>query len=398
MEKENITDCEIFERIGRPSACKIHGVMCESLCKKLFNFCQVHGHLCGSVRVKAPSKKQKNVSEGHFPCPLCDSVFKFYKDRKNHIYQMHREKKFECKECKRLFRWPALLEKHMNGHKKNKVQFLCKTCDRPFTQKRDLMRHTMLLHFKMKQFNCEICLDSFDRKLELNSHISNEHESENIIQCRVCRKGFKSSDSFSAHMLLFHKRKKFLQCNFCPKTFPDRQILQVHVDAEHQIIKIKRKRGRPKKNLETVIVEKKKKKIKENINDQAPIQNSNDEKKKDGPKKTFACSECEKKFKRNFDLKMHVQRVHKNVRLFSCELCQMSFKNKYDYNRHQGLKHSMADFVCEICKITFNKEYDLLEHQILLHKIVRNYACISCKKTFDTIDRWNLHTSSGICS
>lgn len=56
-------------------------------------------------------------------------------------------------------------------------------------------------------------------------------------------------------------------------------------------------------------------------------------------KKLYACSQCDYKCKRNYDLKRHMQ-VHTGERPFVCLYCDHKFALKYNLRTHIKLKHT----------------------------------------------------------
>ena len=50
--------------------------------------------------------------------------------------------------------------------------------------------------------------------------------------------------------------------------------------------------------------------------------------------KIHKCAECEKCFTWNYDLKRHVDGVHRKISNFNCELCHIHFKSKAYLSKH----------------------------------------------------------------
>lgn len=116
--------------------------------------------------------------------------------------------------------------------------------------------------------------------------------------------------------------------------------------------------------------------------------------------KTFACSDCPKKFSTMMYLQNH-QKLHR-AKEYKCELCLKTFWHKDSLNYH--LKTHIGDkkFNCEYCSMRF-----LLAHQLRIHRRKhtgeRPYQCTNCDSKFKTYgclqthDRTHSDVRSFIC-
>ncbi|CAG8537709.1 6043_t:CDS:2 [Paraglomus occultum] len=87
-----------------------------------------------------------------------------------------------------------------------------------------------------------------------------------------------------------------------------------------------------------------------------------------GEKKQFACSKCDKRFSRKFNMQTH-ELTHDTNRIkpFACE--------------HPG------------CASRFTRKHDLKRHVNGIHKGEKVHLCTACKKPFSRKDAWKRHQS-----
>uniref|UniRef100_A0A1A9W2W5 Protein krueppel n=1 Tax=Glossina brevipalpis TaxID=37001 RepID=A0A1A9W2W5_9MUSC len=117
---------------------------------------------------------------------------------------------------------------------------------------------------------------------------------------------------------------------------------------------------------------------------------------KKGP---FFCPKCEKKFTRNFQLKLHMTSVHKlgNAPEYKCNTCDKIFASLHSLNYHQKSVHSQErPFTCTHCRRQF-----ILRSQLNSHMRVhtgeskpRKYECCDCGKRWPTKSDLQTHMRS----
>jgi hypothetical protein len=85
--------------------------------------------------------------------------------------------------------------------------------------------------------------------------------------------------------------------------------------------------------------------------------------------KKFQCQLCPKAFTRRFDLKRHVDVVHKNIPLFKCEICSKSYGYRGKLKSHVDTVHkNLKPFKCQYCPKTFGRNWHFKRHLELVHK------------------------------
>ena len=62
-----------------------------------------------------------------------------------------------------------------------------------------------------------------------------------------------------------------------------------------------------------------------------------------------SCPICFKTFRRLFNMRTHVNRVHEKVKPFACSVCEKSFATNSDLKQHMVVHGEGKMFPCEIC-------------------------------------------------
>lgn len=156
--------------------------------------------------------------------------------------------------------------------------------------------------------------------------------------CKDCAKIFKSRDTLRHHVVIHQKIKPF-NCEQCPKTFPQKWQLNKH-SKTHNV-------------------------------------------------KSYKCQQCDYTSYRNHNIDLHVSRVHEQARTFVCTKCEKSFKCNRDLKMHMSTHSKEKPYECQYCgKKQASKGYHL-EH-VKCHGS-KDYSCQECSKSFPTRSRLQLH-------
>ena len=99
---------------------------------------------------------------------------------------------------------------------------------------------------------------------------------------------------------------------------------------------------------------------------------SSDPKSNTGTRK-YVCDECEKPFKDNYALKLHVKGVH--LKLFKCENCKKSFNTGSNLNRHVLNKHGKIRHPCDLCDANYSQKGTLAQHRAKWHPSEEKNIC-----------------------
>ncbi|XP_022227625.2 zinc finger protein 184 [Drosophila obscura] len=116
------------------------------------------------------------------------------------------------------------------------------------------------------------------------------------------------------------------------------------------------------------------------------------------PRSLHPCTECEKKFTRNFQLKLHMIAVHRmGELLYQCEECHKSFASRHSLRYHVKSLHSTErPFSCDHCERKFVLRTQLSSH-VRTHtgeSKPRIFACSKCTKTWPTKSDLRTHMRS----
>ncbi|XP_037728442.1 zinc finger protein 184 [Drosophila subpulchrella] len=116
------------------------------------------------------------------------------------------------------------------------------------------------------------------------------------------------------------------------------------------------------------------------------------------PRSLHPCGECEKKFTRNFQLKLHMIAVHGMGEMrYQCEECGKSFASRHSLRYHVKSVHSTErPFACQHCERRFVLRTQLLSH-LRTHTgeaKPRIFECQRCSKYWPTKSDLRTHMRS----
>lgn len=119
------------------------------------------------------------------------------------------------------------------------------------------------------------------------------------------------------------------------------------------------------------------------------------------PKSLHPCSECEKKFTRKFQLKLHMISVHKlgDGLQYECDECQKTFASRHSLSYHQRSVHSdERPHACTHCDRRFVLRTQLSSH-LRIHTgeaKPRIFKCHMCDKRWPTKSVLRTHMRSHV--
>lgn len=80
-----------------------------------------------------------------------------------------------------------------------------------------------------------------------------------------------------------------------------------------------------------------------------------------GPSKPYKCTICSKRFKRAYDIRMHML-SHTNISPFICEICGKTYKHKKALQIHVDMHNGIHKFSCTYCNKAFTLKKGLQRH------------------------------------
>ena len=252
-----------------------------------------------------------------------------------------------CKTCvKDLFFHHSY---HFEFHKN------CRFCKQTLykLKARNEKEHHSLEKEEVKYFRtvCPYCDKRFCEAYHAKRHIMSKHEQTQVkFKCAKCEKVFLSVIAKEYHEKTKHSALQLpIHCDLCGASFSSEVNLKSH-----------------KKNVHSTI-------------------------------KKWSCSDCERRFKQQRDLKVHMLNIHgldsmkedymedQEKDLFKCEECNLTFKYKKNLNAHLKTKHTgnSRSFECEECPSKFGNRRNLMNHIRVKHKPDEpKHFCSICGKVF----------------
>ncbi|KAJ0175695.1 hypothetical protein K1T71_008854 [Dendrolimus kikuchii] len=117
------------------------------------------------------------------------------------------------------------------------------------------------------------------------------------------------------------------------------------------------------------------------------------EKQKRGPKpkqkEIHSCYECDKQFRCQAQLEMHV-RTHTGDKPFVCMYCPRRFTQKHNLTIHLRIHTGEKPFQCDVCSKRFSAQGNLNAH-LKIHTGQRDHVCTLCNKPFITSSELTRH-------
>ncbi|XP_041479854.1 zinc finger protein 407-like [Lytechinus variegatus] len=294
-------------------------------------------------------------------CKVCDEAFRFLMTYNTHMTEVHagmskREQtlseKFRCDVCKRAFRSPIHLERHIRKANnaepppKGPVQVKCKFCEKTFTMEQGLENHTIRAHPEYHRYQCtaDDCLETFITKEDRASHLESFHGLDpcHIYKCPVtgCNKAYTTVSSLNYHYALRHTLEKPFACEICGKTW----------------VKI----GRLREHMKTHSTE-----------------------------KNELCDECGRAFKTRPELKDHKQEAHTDLgkEKLQCRFCTATFSRRSSRSYHERKHRNETPYICPKpgCNKKFVAVIDYKRH-LIYHTGAKLYRCRYCSNCFTRSD------------
>lgn len=119
-------------------------------------------------------------------------------------------KRFECKECTKVFLKKSNLNAHMLAKHSNVEKYLCSVCEKSFSYKQSFNRHMNVHRVAISVYSCSECGYSSQLKFMLTRHIKTVHLNRNDsalhVPCVFCNQQCTKSN-LSTHYVLFHKNE-----------------------------------------------------------------------------------------------------------------------------------------------------------------------------------------------
>jgi len=93
------------------------------------------------------------------------------------------------------------------------------------------------------------------------------------------------------------------------------------------------------------------------------------------------CPHCGKVFKKGYNMKIHVDRFHKEAKTEKCEICDKSFAHKANLKQHMS-SHGKGKYKCQDCNKKFNYLDSLKYHRLKCNDEEKKHKCPDCGECF----------------
>ncbi|KAF1384534.1 hypothetical protein PFLUV_G00121220 [Perca fluviatilis] len=173
--------------------------------------------------------------QGHktHQCPHCEHKSTNSSDLKRHIISVHtKDFPHQCDVCEKGFHRPSELKKHAETHKGNKVH-QCRHCNFNAPDTFTLSRHILSLHTKDLPFKCKRCKRGFRQPAELKKHMKT-HSGRKVYQCQYCEYNSTDASGFKRHVISIHTKDYPHRCDYCTKGFRRPSEKSQHIARHHK--------------------------------------------------------------------------------------------------------------------------------------------------------------------
>ncbi|KAG8247946.1 Zinc finger and BTB domain-containing protein 41 [Homalodisca vitripennis] len=94
-----------------------------------------------------------------------------------------------------------------------------------------------------------------------------------------------------------------------------------------------------------------------------------------------SCDQCDKHFKRRYDLLRHKRRSHADNAVYECDICHKTFNDRTVASKHRLIHTDDFKYCCEVCNRPFKYVHDLKRHRSI-HFDEKPFDCEICGKKF----------------
>ncbi|XP_010633289.1 zinc finger protein 709 [Fukomys damarensis] len=120
---------------------------------------------------------------------------------------VHREKRYECKQCGKVFLWRSSFRRHKELHSGRK-RYQCKHCGKAFLWGTSFQRHQQL-HSGEKRYECKQCGKAFLWQSSFRRH-KIIHSGEKPHECKQCGKAFFRPSTLRNHEKIHNRDSLFI--------------------------------------------------------------------------------------------------------------------------------------------------------------------------------------------
>ena len=173
----------------------------------------------------------------------CEKVFRTWEARKLHQSCHSKTYTYICDICGKQFKQNNYLRQHRKSHKEPTI-WPCEYCGEKLKTCLRYKNHIVNVHVekkdevalkrKIKFYSCDICKKVFGEKKEFNQH-TNIHFGLKPFKCVQCEKCFSSKSNLLQHVKIHMGGKRF-KCSYCSKSYSEPKMLTLHLRLKHKTV------------------------------------------------------------------------------------------------------------------------------------------------------------------
>ena len=333
---------------------KTEYLKCQKCAQQFRNYYRLSRHMARTH--EDSSNYFKDISEIQTQCDICNEKLSNHQDLLDHLKVEHNPTCCLClKEVGK-----NVMEHLATEHQK--FEFGCVPCKVFCDSKAHMVNH---MEFCDQKFQCPICLHVLKSHDGIKVHLKIHHwdYKKPPATCHICGTTMASKNTLRFHMVRHHSTAKNFECDECGDKFKFKEALKSHKNFKHG----------GERNFVCDLCGHKFLKSGALKDHYARIHE----------KQKFKCPTCGKLITSKFQLKVHIQRMHTEVRKFPCDQCQMSYVQKFELEKHKRTVHEgVKKFACETCGKKFVQSGNYYTHLKVVHQGIKDFKCDSCGKGF----------------
>uniref|UniRef100_A0A914X380 C2H2-type domain-containing protein n=1 Tax=Plectus sambesii TaxID=2011161 RepID=A0A914X380_9BILA len=292
----------------------------------------------GRMRPKEPANTKRLWN-----CEFCD-----YTNARRYLLVRHMKshsehRPHECHMCERSFKTASSLANHINTHTGLKP-FDCDKCEMAFTTSGELVRHQRYRHTMEKPHKCPDCDYATVELSKLKRHVRS-HTGERPFKCSVC--SYTSADQYKMKRhVRVHTGERPYECEVCGARFTQSNSLKTHRLTHN------------------------------------PVQE----------KPMFPCEYCAVTCGRKTDLRIHIEKQHRQGKPLPCSKCGQAFPDRYSFRLHWKSHQGQKCFRCPHCPYQSAAQRHLEQH-MMVHSDVKPFECSEpgCGRRFRQLAQLKRH-------
>lgn len=241
---------------------------------------------------------------------------------------------------------------HMTSHKHTGLPFSCDICGEKFKLRDFLTRHKRSNHYTGIIYSCSVCGKTFMQAASRDTH-ERGHTGKNY-WCSDCGETFKERQERDTHECIVYKGERPFSCSECNKDFQRQYHLKQHQLEKHPLMVEQTVEPEP----ESKDIEDQQSQFESAESSEAPIRSEPIQ---------YTCEICGTTWATQNSKRSHML-IHKLQRRkhYTCDVCGKVFRL-----RHKG----DLPFSCSESNKDFKSQYQLKKHQLEKHPLKVEQPC-----------------------